>query len=167
MRVEDLPAVYNLGLRCYDVLDKPYNYWSVLEVAEHLEQEPGLCFVAVENGDIVGFALGAESYEILDETGHLEWVAVAPEQRRDGLATRLIDAFVEELRRRGRREVAADVSSANEAVQAGRLRRGDFRDVLHAPSRLRPRRSASHRACSARSAANGSTSGWLLRACAA
>jgi len=115
MRVEDLPAVYNLGLRCYDVLDKPYNYWSVREVAGHLEQEPGLCFVAVENGDIVGFALGAESYEILDETGHLEWVAVAPEQRRDGLATRLIDAFVEELRRRGRREVVADVSSANEA----------------------------------------------------
>ena len=32
-------------------------------------------------------SLGAESYEILEDTGHLEWVAVAPEHRRDGLAT--------------------------------------------------------------------------------
>ena len=115
MRVEDLPAVYNLGLRCYHVLDKPYNYWSVREVADHFEGQPGLCFVAAEGDDVVAFVLGAESYEILEDTGHLEWIAVAPEHRREGLAVRLIDTFVEALRARGRRVVVADVSSANEA----------------------------------------------------
>jgi ribosomal-protein-alanine N-acetyltransferase len=116
--VEDLPAVYRLGLRCYDVLDKPYNYWSVREVADHLEGHPGLCFVAENDGEVVGFVLGAESYEILEDTGHLEWIAIAPEQRRDGLATRLIDTFVDALRAAGRKEVVADVSSANEASRA-------------------------------------------------
>ena len=115
MQVEDLPAVYRLGLRCYDVLDKPYNYWSVREVADHFETETELCFVADDGGEVVGFALGAESYEILEDTGHLEWIAVAPEHRREGLAVRLIDTFVEALRARGRKEVVADVSSANEA----------------------------------------------------
>jgi N-acetylglutamate synthase len=116
--VEDLPAIYRLGLRCYDVLDKPYNYWSVREVADHLEGNPGLCFVAEREGEVVGFVLGAESYEILEETGHLEWIAVAPEARREGLSTRLIETFVDALRKAGRRKVVADVSSANEASRA-------------------------------------------------
>jgi ribosomal protein S18 acetylase RimI-like enzyme len=114
MELDDLPAVYRLGLRCWDVLDKPYNYWSIREVAEHLETEPELSFVAVDDGSVVGFVLGAESYEILDDTGHLEWVAVAPEHRGDGLGGGLIEAFVEALRLRGRTEVVADVSSKND-----------------------------------------------------
>lgn len=115
MQVEDLSAVYRLGLRCYDVLDKPYNYWSVREVADHFETETELCFVAEAGGEVVGFVLGAENYEILEDTGHLEWIAVAPEHRREGLAVKLIDTFVEALRTRGRKRVVADVSSANEA----------------------------------------------------
>jgi ribosomal protein S18 acetylase RimI-like enzyme len=115
MRIEDLPAVYRLGTRCYDLHDKPYNYWSVREVADHIEGSPHLCFVAEADGEVVGFALGAPSYEILENTGHLEWVAVDTEHRRDGLATQLIEAVVDALRAPGRQDVVADVSSANEA----------------------------------------------------
>jgi len=118
MELDDLPAVYRLGRRCWDVLDKPYNYWSIREVAEHLETEPELSFVAVEEDVIVGFVLGADSYEALEDTGHVEWVAVAPENRGDGLGGRLIEAFVDVLRARGRREVVADVSSKNESSRA-------------------------------------------------
>jgi ribosomal protein S18 acetylase RimI-like enzyme len=118
MELDDLPAVYRLGLRCWDVLDKPYNYWSIREVAEHLETEPDLSFVAIADDVVVGFVLGADTYEILGDTGHLEWVAVAPEQRGDGLGVRLIETFVEVLRSRGRREVVADVSSTNETSRA-------------------------------------------------
>jgi ribosomal protein S18 acetylase RimI-like enzyme len=118
MELEDLPAVYRLGLRCWNVLDKPYNYWSIREVADHFETEPDLSFVAVDNGSVVGFVLGAESYEILEDTGHLEWVAVAPEHRGGGLGGRLIEAFVDALHSRGRREVVADISSKNDASRA-------------------------------------------------
>jgi ribosomal protein S18 acetylase RimI-like enzyme len=128
-QVEDLPAVYRLGLRCYDVLDKPYNYWSVREVADHMEQESELCFVAEDDGVVVGFVLGAESYEILQDTGHLEWIAVAPEHRRGGLAVRLIETLLEALRARGRKEVVADVSTANEASR-GLFARSGFTEGI-------------------------------------
>lgn len=114
MALEDLPAVYRLGTNCYDLHDKPYNYWSVREVAEHFELSPDLCLVADGGGEVVGFALAAPSYELFENTGHLEWVAVAPDQRRNGLAARLIEAIVERLRERGCVDVVADVSSANE-----------------------------------------------------
>ena len=129
MTVEDLPAVYRLGLLCYDVLDKPYNYWTVNEVADHLENEPGLCFVADHDGEVVGFALAAESYEVLEDTGHLEWIAVAPGHRGEGLATRLIAAVVEALTARGRAEVVADVSSDN-AASAALFRRAGFEEGI-------------------------------------
>lgn len=129
MELEDLPAVYRLGLRCYDVLDKPYNYWSIREVADHLETEPELSFVAVNGRELVGFVLGSESYEILADTAHLEWVAVAPEHRGDGLGARLIDAFVETLRTLGRREVVADVSSKNEGSRTV-FRRAGFEEGI-------------------------------------
>ena len=129
MTVEDLPAVYRLGLLCYDVLDKPYNYWTVGEVADHLENEPGLCFVADHDGEVVGFALAAESYEVLEDTGHLEWIAVAPGHRGGGLATTLIAAVVEALTARGRAEVVADVSSDN-AASAALFRRAGFEEGI-------------------------------------
>jgi ribosomal protein S18 acetylase RimI-like enzyme len=125
MTLDDLPHVYRLGTACYDVRDKPYNYWSIREVADHFEGSPDLCFVADSDGAVVGFALAAPSYEILENTGHLEWVAVAPEHRQSGLATQLIEAVVDRLRARGRQDVVADVSSANEASR-GLFRRAGF-----------------------------------------
>lgn len=119
MSVEDLPAVYRLGLRCYDPLEKPYNYWSVREVAEHLELHPEVCHVAVaDKGMVVGFALGDESFELIKDTGHLEWIAVAPEYRRKGVASKLISAMVGEFQRLGLRSVVADISSKNPASVA-------------------------------------------------
>ena len=116
--VEDVAAIYRLGETCYERTDKPYNYWTLREVADHLESAPGLCFVAEADGDVVGFVLAAPSYEVLEETGHLEWVAVAPDQRRTGLAKRLVEAVVDELRSLGCRDVVADVSSVNEASRS-------------------------------------------------
>ena len=129
MTVEDLPAVYRLGLECYDVLDKPYNYWTVREVAEHVETEAG--------GEVVGFALGAETYEVLEDVGHLEWLAVAPSHRGAGLATRLIGAVVEALAARGRTEVVADVSSAN-AASRGLFARAGFEEGISVTFFRRP-----------------------------
>jgi ribosomal protein S18 acetylase RimI-like enzyme len=129
MTIEDLPAVYRLGTRCYHVHDKPYNYWSLREVADHVEGSPELCFVAEADAEVVGFALGAPSYEILADTGHLEWLAVAPEHRRDGLASRLVETMVAAMRALGRRDIVADVSSANEASR-GLFARAGFAEGI-------------------------------------
>ena len=62
MDVKDFVDVYHLGLRSYKLTDKPYNYWSIREVADHLEGNPRLCFVAVADERVVGFILGDESF---------------------------------------------------------------------------------------------------------
>lgn len=125
MTVEDFAQVYRLGLRCYDVRDKPYNYWSIREVAHHLEANPHLCYVAEDDGKVIGFALGDEHFEILEDTGHLEWVAVAPEYTRRGIASQLIESLVRVYRGLGKAQVATDISTTN-AASRGMARKLGF-----------------------------------------
>jgi ribosomal protein S18 acetylase RimI-like enzyme len=114
MTLDDVPAVYRLGAACYDCTAIPYVFWTLTEVGHHFESFPDLCVVADADGEVVGFGLAAPSYEVLEGTGHLEWVAVAPEQRREGLARRLVDTLLEALKARGCQTVIADVTGANE-----------------------------------------------------
>jgi len=125
MSVDDLAQVYKLGLRCYEVQDRPYNYWSVREVADHLETHPQLCYF----GEVVAFALGKKSYEVLESTGHLEWVAVAPEYRRQGLSSRLMETLLQVYWDLGKAWVVADVSSVNFASR-GMARKLGFREGI-------------------------------------
>ena len=113
MDVRDFATVYELGLRCYRVTDKPYNYWSIAEVADHLQNHPGLCFVADVDGEVAGFILGDATFEIIEDTAHLEWLAVAPEHRRRGIADALLKTAVEAARRLRKARVVADVASDN------------------------------------------------------
>lgn len=125
MNVDDFARVYKLGLKCYDIQDKPYNYWTLREVATHLEENPDLCIVAEDGDQIVGFVLGANRYEALENTGHLEWIAVAPECRRQGLASRLIETAEIVFRKLGKKQIVADISSEN-AASRGMARKTGF-----------------------------------------
>jgi len=117
MKVEEFGQVYNLGLASYDVLDKPYNWWSIGEVANHLENYPDLCYVAVDGDRVVGFALGARDFELIEDTGHLEWVAVDSEYRGQGIASRLMTAALARYKELGKRQVVSDIASDNPASQ--------------------------------------------------
>lgn len=114
MTLDDVPAVYRLGAACYDCTAIPYVFWTLGEVAHHFESFPDLCVVAEADGAVVGFGLAAPSYELLVGTGHVEWIAVAPEQRREGLARRLVQTLLQALRARGCDTVVADVTGTNE-----------------------------------------------------
>jgi ribosomal protein S18 acetylase RimI-like enzyme len=113
MEVRDFADVYELGVRSYKLTDKPYNYWSIREVADHLETSPNLCLVAEADGRVVGFVLGDETFEILDDTAHLEWIAVDEEYRRHGIARRLMEKAVAGVERLGKQAVVADIASDN------------------------------------------------------
>jgi ribosomal protein S18 acetylase RimI-like enzyme len=113
MEVRDFAEVYELGRRSYEVTDKPYNYWSIREVADHLEGNPGLCFVAEADGRVVGFILGDETFEIIDDTAHLEWIAVDEQYRRRGIARRLMEEAVAAIERLGKEAVVADIAADN------------------------------------------------------
>ena len=113
MEVRDFADVYELGRRSYKLTDKPYNYWSIREVADHLERNPSLCFVAEADGRVVGFILGDEAFEIIEETTHLEWIAVDDQYRRQGIARRLLEMAVAASERMGKRAVVADIAADN------------------------------------------------------
>ena len=129
MTVHDFGQVYELGTRSYDLTNKPYNYWSIAEVAEHLQEHPGLCFVAEGEGRVVGFLLGAGTFEIIEDTAHIEWIAVDPACRRQGIAGRLIETAVGAIERLGKSQVVADIASDNE-YSRGLARKLGFEEGL-------------------------------------
>jgi ribosomal protein S18 acetylase RimI-like enzyme len=114
--VHDFGAVYELGTRCYDVTAIPYNYWSIGSVAKYLETS--LSVVAEENGQIVGFLLGAESFEEDKETAYLEWLAVDAEHRRRGLGRRMTEAALARVEQLGKTRVVIDIAAPNAASRA-------------------------------------------------
>lgn len=129
MQPRDFGAVYELGVRCYKVTDKPYNYWSIREVADHLQGCPALCVVAEADGEIVGFGLGTDSFELIEDTAHLEWIAVAPEYRRHGVGAALLSRLVEIARGMGRAHAVADIAADN-AYSQGMARKVGFTEGL-------------------------------------
>ena len=112
----DFGAVYELGLRCYDVTAIPYNYWSIENIAGYFETS--LSFVAEENGKIVGFVLGIESFEGDEQTAYLEWLAVDAEHRRLGLGRRLTETAVARVESLGKARVVIDIAAPNAASRA-------------------------------------------------
>ena len=114
MERRDVDAVYALGLRCYDVDEPPYNYWSRAEVDRHADEGGALCFVAEADGDVVGFLLGDETFETLADAAYLEWAAVAPAWRRRGVAERLLETAVDTARALGRTRAFTDIATGNE-----------------------------------------------------
>ena len=116
-------------MRCYKVTDKPDNYWSIREVADHLQGCPALCLVADADAEIVGFGLGTDSFEIIDDTAHAEWIAVAPEYRRQGLGVALLSRLVDIARAMGRAHVVADIAADN-PYSRGMARKVGFKEGL-------------------------------------
>src|SRR5687767_8883441 len=118
MTERDFGAVYELGTRCYDQTTIPYNCWSLSGLAKHLESSRGLCLVAEENGRIVGFVLGEDSFEADEQTAYLEWLAVDAEHRRRGLGRRLAEAALTRVEALGKARVVIDVAGPNDASRA-------------------------------------------------
>lgn len=118
MTAADLDDVFELGSRSWDATAIPYIYWSRDGARRQLEASPDLCFVADENGRIVGFLLGEASFESDDQTAYLEWLAVAPDHRRQGLGRRLAEAALAGLEERGMGRVMIDIADDNRPSRA-------------------------------------------------
>jgi [ribosomal protein S18]-alanine N-acetyltransferase len=118
MTAGDFGAVYQLGLRCFDRTTIPYNYWSIGNVAKHLETSEDLCLVAEENDQVVGFVLCDETFEADAQTAYLEWLAVDAGHRRAGLGRRLAEAALARIAELGKTRVVLEVAAPNTASRA-------------------------------------------------
>lgn len=107
MRREDLPQVMEIENASYTAP------WPEASFRGLLRRPDAAIFVAENEGEIVGYAA---SWAVLDQ-GELGNIAVAPGHRGQGVAKRLMDAVIEEMRERGVHELYLEVRVTNTVAQ--------------------------------------------------
>jgi ribosomal-protein-alanine N-acetyltransferase len=85
----DLPAVISIERRSFPTP------WSLAMFVLEFSKPSGICLAAIDNDDIVGYLICSRYADVW----HLMNVAVAPERRRMGVASRLITRLFEETGR--------------------------------------------------------------------
>lgn len=108
MKIEDYEAVYRLWLSC-----KGMGLNSVDNSREGIERflncNPDTCFVAEKDGEIVGAIIAGSD----GRRGYIYHTAVSPEQRRQRIATKLVDAAMSALEKIGITKAALVVFDRN------------------------------------------------------
>ncbi len=82
----DLPSVISIERRSFPAP------WSLAMFVLELSKPSGICLVATEDDDLLGYLVCSR----YDRVWHLMNVAVIPERRRQGVATRLISQLISE-----------------------------------------------------------------------
>ena len=116
--INDVPAVYRLGLRLFQSQEATtfYRTWDAYEVTNNFNQDPRLSLVAKSrNGTVVGFALGT-TYE--NEAGgwkygYILWMGVSSRWQRSGLGSRLYHELERRMHGEGVRMIFIDTASSN------------------------------------------------------
>jgi [ribosomal protein S18]-alanine N-acetyltransferase len=86
--------------------------------AHSLDSEEGKTLVAEEQGAVTGFAKLIDFHVAERNYGCILWLAVHPNNRRKGVASTLVEAGVENLKRGGAEAVFASVQRRNKASLA-------------------------------------------------
>jgi len=103
MKAEHVPQVAALEKLCFA------DPWSEMSIASELQSIWSYWVVAVNDDQVVGY-IGSQSS--IDETDIMN-VAVHPDWRRRSIAEKLIDALIEELKKRGSHALLLEVRASN------------------------------------------------------
>ncbi|MEF8818548.1 MAG: GNAT family N-acetyltransferase [Haloferacaceae archaeon] len=110
---ESLAASYGHTLP-EGVIDESVERWYDAEgLAEEVDRDDAVLLVAVEDGQVVGFA---QSYVVSQRevVGDVDWVHVLPKRRGEGIGTELLQAVEAALRDRDVDRVEAKVLETND-----------------------------------------------------
>ena len=110
MTLADYDAVYALWMSCKNMgfNDKDDSREGI---GRYLRRNPATCFVALENGRVVGVILSGHD----GRRGFIHHMAVAEEYRKRGIATALLNRSLSALEEEGITKVALLVFRRNEA----------------------------------------------------
>lgn len=89
-------------------------------IARYLERNPGLSFIALIDGTIVGCVMCGHD----GRRGYLQHLAVSPDVRRRGIGAALVEACLSKLESIGILKTHIDVLVENEQAQGFWVRRG-------------------------------------------
>ena len=96
-----------------------FGTWTEGIFRDELSADHRVYLVAETEGALAGFA----GLMVVGEEAHVTNLLVAPDRRREGIATRLLKELVEQALERGARHLTLEVRSANRSARAlyGRL----------------------------------------------
>ena len=83
--------------------------WSYRDIQDLICTEGGMCFSAVDSGEVVAYVIG----RLIPPEGEIYRVAVAPEKRQRGIGYRLLDYAVKTSKGKGLERLFLEVRSKN------------------------------------------------------
>lgn len=108
MKEDHVPYIAQLEKVCFS------DPWSEASIAYELTNPLSLWLVAMDGDDLVGY-VGSQS--VLDGADMMN-IAIAPSHRRQGIAYRLVDALIVQLKQKGVRMLLLEVRVSNEPARA-------------------------------------------------
>ena len=83
--------------------------WSYRDVQDLICTEGGMCFTAIDNGEVIAYVIG----RLIAPEGEIYRVAVAPHKRQRGIGYRLLDYAVKTSKGHGLERLFLEVRSKN------------------------------------------------------
>ena len=135
MELEDLSAVYALGESVFTADKWPslYRTWDEYEPVSLFTTDGEFCFVAEYKEKLVGFTLGS----LIDKRnsawsyGYVTWLAVDPELKRLGVASKLMETITDAYIRAGARMMIVDTDAENSPAISFFRRHGFVNEDRH------------------------------------
>lgn len=131
-RADDMGALLTIEQQCFNVYYYDYYMLDRRDFEFYLADADSLFLVAVREGQVVGDVLGPVDTWRDPPSAHIDSIAVLPGHQHQGIGTRLLQSFLEEVRRRGCTRVTLEVSTANATGLAFFARHG-FRQKRRLP----------------------------------
>ena len=103
MNENHVPQIAELEKVCFN------DPWSENSIASELQNDLALWLVALENNEVIGY-VGSQT--VLDGSDMMN-IAVSPDHRRKGVAEKLIDELVYQLKERKSRCLILEVRASN------------------------------------------------------
>lgn len=117
-RAEDMDALLAIERQCFNVYYYGYYMLDRRDFEFYLADNDSLILVAVRDGQVVGDVLGPVDTWREPPGAHIDSIAVLPACQHQGIGTRLLQSFLDEVRRRGCTRVTLEVSPTNAVGQA-------------------------------------------------
>lgn len=134
-RIDDLAPIFHLGEQVFTSqgYSNLYRTWDEYEVTTLFNVEPDYLFVATDEDQVVGFAMGTtiEKARSAWKYGYLVWMGVEPEYRRRGVASRLFERFREQMVETGVRMLLVDTQADNKPALEFFVEKGFENPIEH------------------------------------
>jgi len=113
-RMQDMDALLAIERECFNVYFYDYYMLDRRQFECYLRDPECVFLVAVRTGRVVGDILGPVETWRDPPKAHIDSIGVLSEAQHQGIGTRLLRAFLSEVRRYGCTRVTLEVSTANE-----------------------------------------------------